>query len=172
MHLLRICRTLERGVRIESFWSFVNFPGITTIATETSLQRLYSTFPAGSPGVGLLLLRIGVGLPLICFAMASLMALGSEDPVRVGLDVAGGLAGVLLVLGLWAPLDGGVIVVTQLWVLLSAPWPSQTYSWAHLLLPVMGAALTLLGPGAWSLDARLFGRKVFPDGHRTKGSRL
>jgi putative oxidoreductase len=29
----------------------------------------------------------------------------------------------------------------------------------HVLVGALGVALAMLGPGAWSLDARLFGRK-------------
>jgi hypothetical protein len=31
--------------------------------------------------------------------------------------------------------------------------------WIHILLGTLGCALAMLGPGAWSIDARLFGRK-------------
>jgi putative oxidoreductase len=31
--------------------------------------------------------------------------------------------------------------------------------WMHILLGILSAALAMLGPGAWSVDARLFGRK-------------
>jgi hypothetical protein len=31
--------------------------------------------------------------------------------------------------------------------------------WMHVRLGALGAALAMLGPGAWSVDARLFGRK-------------
>ena len=36
--------------------------------------------------------------------------------------------------------------------------------WMPLALAVLGASLAMIGPGAWSLDARLFGRKqIEPD---------
>jgi hypothetical protein len=31
--------------------------------------------------------------------------------------------------------------------------------WVYILLGTLGAALAMLGPGAWSIDARLFGWK-------------
>ena len=31
--------------------------------------------------------------------------------------------------------------------------------WMHMLVGALGVVLAMLGPGAWSLDARLFGRK-------------
>jgi hypothetical protein len=31
--------------------------------------------------------------------------------------------------------------------------------WSQLQLAILGAGLAMIGPGAWSVDARLFGRK-------------
>jgi hypothetical protein len=31
--------------------------------------------------------------------------------------------------------------------------------WRHILLGALGAALAMLGPGAWSFDAHRYGRK-------------
>jgi uncharacterized membrane protein YphA (DoxX/SURF4 family) len=33
--------------------------------------------------------------------------------------------------------------------------------WSRLVLAALSLSLAMLGPGAWSLDARRFGRKVF-----------
>jgi uncharacterized membrane protein YphA (DoxX/SURF4 family) len=62
-------------------------------------------------------------------------------------------AGILLVVGLWTPIAGTLVAVIELWkFLLHVGDP-----WIYVLLGTFGAALALLGPGAWSVDARLFG---------------
>lgn len=62
---------------------------------------------------------------------------------------------ILLLAGLWTPIAGAVLAVLQLWYGLSGAGDL----WFHILLGTLGVALVLLGPGAWSVDARLFGWK-------------
>ena len=64
-------------------------------------------------------------------------------------------AGLLLLVGLWTPLAGLLIVALEGWLLSARPHDP----WPHILLATLGAALALLGPGAWSADARLYGWK-------------
>ena len=61
----------------------------------------------------------------------------------------------LLLLGLWTPVAGVLMAVAEL----SLAFSHATDPWVHILLGTLGAALAMLGPGAWSVDARLFGRK-------------
>jgi putative oxidoreductase len=71
------------------------------------------------------------------------------------LHVLGTGAGILLVVGLWTPIAGLIVTLIELWNILSqAGDPS-----IPILLGTLGAALALLGPGGWSVDARLFGWK-------------
>ena len=64
-------------------------------------------------------------------------------------------AGILLLLGLWTPIAGTLVAVIEFWkVFLHVGDP-----WIYILLGTLGAGLALLGPGAWSVDARLFGWK-------------
>jgi hypothetical protein len=76
-------------------------------------------------------------------------------------------AALLLLVGLWTPLAGVLIVALEGWLLLARlqdPWP-------HILLATLGVALALLGPGAWSADARLYGwKRVYIRDRQTRAS--
>jgi putative oxidoreductase len=60
--------------------------------------------------------------------------------------------GILLLAGLWTPVAGTLVAAEALWNVLSSGHP-----WRWIMLATLGAALALIGPGAWSIDARLFG---------------
>jgi hypothetical protein len=62
-------------------------------------------------------------------------------------------AGLLLLAGLWTPIVGAMVGFLELWKALSQPGDP----WTHILLGTLGAALAMIGPGAWSVDAGLFG---------------
>jgi putative oxidoreductase len=63
--------------------------------------------------------------------------------------------GVFVLFGLWTPLAAAAEVFLELWNLFSQ---SAHYE-SSILLAALAASLVMLGPGAWSIDARLFGRK-------------
>jgi uncharacterized membrane protein YphA (DoxX/SURF4 family) len=118
-----------------------------------SVQRLFSTFANGLPGLGLLLQRVVTGAALICLAVTHL----SESPGGSALTLCliGSGAGIFLMVGLWTPVVGVAIAFLQTWAFLSgAPDPAIA-----LLIAALGVSLSLIGPGAWSIDARIFGRK-------------
>lgn len=101
------------------------------------MQRLFVMFPDRGPGIGLLWLRVCVAAAL-CAPGAHAGWLWALCALVAGILVLGvltPLAALLAVLGLYA----------------------QALPWALAALPL---ALWTLGPGAYSLDARLFGRRV------------
>jgi putative oxidoreductase len=61
---------------------------------------------------------------------------------------------------------GALIAMDELWIALSAYSSQRDGPWLHILLAVLTAGVAMLGPGAWSIDARLFGRKRFDIGGR------
>jgi uncharacterized membrane protein YphA (DoxX/SURF4 family) len=68
--------------------------------------------------------------------------------------VAAGAAALLLV-GFWTPIAGVLMAVAET----SLAFSHSHDPWIHILLAALGASLAMLGPGAWSVDARLYGRK-------------
>ena len=127
------------------------------------LHRLFSAFPAGLPGVGLLLLRAVVGTAL---GGHGILCLLSSDRITLVVSVSTALlllsGGCLLIgfltpiLSLLAGLECLGIACSWFPFQLLSPFESKL-----ALAPIiaMSAAIALLGPGAFSLDARLFGWK-------------
>ena len=117
------------------------------------MRRLYSTFAGGWPGMGLLLMRSVIGCVLVVRAS---LRLWGDPPANITITAAILLvAGFLLMLGLWTPIVGASVAVIEVWKILTQPGDR----WLWLLLGTAGAALAMLGPGRWSIDARLFGWK-------------
>jgi putative oxidoreductase len=117
------------------------------------LQRLFSMFPNGWPGRGLLLLRIVAGILPIYDGIARLM--GAAPHGSVALQIIAASAGVFVLVGFWTPIAGALLAVTDIWIALSGTGHERS----SILLATMGAAIAVLGPGALSIDALLFGRK-------------
>jgi uncharacterized membrane protein YphA (DoxX/SURF4 family) len=65
------------------------------------------------------------------------------------------VAGIFLLVGLWTPVVGILVAIVEIWIVLVVTGDSSV----SLMLATIGAALAMIGPGAWSVDARLFGRK-------------
>jgi uncharacterized membrane protein YphA (DoxX/SURF4 family) len=124
------------------------------------LQRLYSTFPNSWPGAGLLLVRVCLGTVLIQAAISTLLSKPSES-IAVARNVMGIAGGVFLLVGLWTPLVGVLVALDEAWKAWSLYVPARDAAWIHSFLAVLSVSLSMLGPGAWSIDGRLFGRKRF-----------
>jgi uncharacterized membrane protein YphA (DoxX/SURF4 family) len=120
---------------------------------EPFLRRLFSSFARGWPGGGLLFIRIVAATALLDQAVNALKRGASHE--STALAVLAASAGLLLLAGLWTPIAGAVVAVVEFWSAFSQPGDP----WTYILLGSIGTALALLGPGAWSIDARIFGWK-------------
>jgi len=121
------------------------------------VQRLYSSFADGWPGVGLLLLRLLTGAALIYFGMASVL---TAPPLTiVVLQTIGIGAGILLLVGLWTPVAGALGAIVKVWIALSRFLSHSGDPWIAITQAILSVVLAMVGPGAWSIDSRLFGRK-------------
>jgi putative oxidoreductase len=99
-----------------------------------------------------LILRFAIGLALAAVAHVAGDRIGTSGLlVRSLMD---GLA-VLIWIGLWTPLAAVTGAAIQICVAVL----EHRFHLSLLIFAAAGLSLALLGPGAWSIDARLFGRK-------------
>lgn len=124
------------------------------------MRRLYSTFPSGFPGVGLLLLRVGMGLILLVQSYTSLLGTQNASYALCVLALIASAMGIFFILGLLTPLVALFSVLAgaalELWHPSWNPYPTGLSALSPLIIAI---AITFVGPGAFSLDARFFGRR-------------
>ena len=133
------------------------------------MDRLYSRFPGGSVGLALLLLRLVDGLGLVGEGIhLSTHAGGALEPKSVlllGLVLVA--SAILLILGLRTSLAGSAAAICTAGAALYdnhhlRMLGSAMDAWLFLFALVffLSSSLALLGPGGYSLDARLTGWRV------------
>ena len=111
-----------------------------------------------------MLIRSLIGLTLINheIRLVARSPLGLSSAISVGLI----LAGIFLIIGLWTQVAAILVGILQV--------PNSLYSvdpWMCLRLGIFAAALAMVGPGGWSVDARLFGWKRLEIPPRTTNGR-
>jgi uncharacterized membrane protein YphA (DoxX/SURF4 family) len=110
--------------------------------------------------LGLLILRLTIATTLI---VRGISAEQNGALSKLVVPVGAALAGTLVLVGLWTPIAAGVSLSIESWLLMTQGLDKAS----HLHLAALELSLILLGPGRFSIDARLFGRKRIDFGRST-----
>lgn len=108
-------------------------------------------------------MRLVGGTALALEALARLLDNPAAGTAIPAMEIAAGLC---LAAGLWTPIAGALAAASGVWSAFVHPGDPL----ARVLLATIGAALALVGPGAWSIDARLFGWKRIDVRDRSKST--
>jgi uncharacterized membrane protein YphA (DoxX/SURF4 family) len=128
----------------------------------TRIQGFFISFPGSWPGIALFLLRTVLGLAIF---YQGRLQLGVAEVTLFGwiVGLAALLAGGLLVIGFLTPIAGVLAVLVgvgiRLWGSPSSSGNLFASSLVILFAAAMLQAIVILGPGAMSVDARIFGRR-------------
>lgn len=115
------------------------------------MRRLFFRFADGPPDFGLLLLRIVAATALI--ARCVQLHNASRQTITACIVAAG--AGLLLLFGSWTFVAATIVTIAELFIAFSHNHDPSI----SVFLASLGVVMALLGPGAWSVDARRFGWK-------------
>ena len=125
------------------------------------MQRLFSMFPRGLPGLALFLLRISVACGVL------LNVFGRRRELAAWLIVSSFLLAANLFIGLFTPVVALLALAANLAIPVSCSVGLQSAGYIAIAT-INALVLCLLGPGSYSIDAHLFGRRVInlisPDG--------
>jgi uncharacterized membrane protein YphA (DoxX/SURF4 family) len=147
-----------------------NLFGSAFFPLRPRLQKLFSAFPDSWPGIGLILLRLAVATSAMTQGTRALASSHGGGAWAISLCVI--LTGVALLTGFLTPIAGAVATIgyitTSASYFLALASNGLSQASFPMLLAVISMALVLLGPGAYSMDARLFGHReiIIPQGRR------
>ncbi len=118
-------------------------------------------FPTGLPGVGLIAVRVTVA--------AMLLVDGSPYAATqsMGREIGSLVAAVCLVIGILTPYAAALAGCLEFWRLCAG----ENVDLFHLIAAiVVSFALGVLGPGAYSMDNKIFGRRLVNLPHSSEGN--
>jgi putative oxidoreductase len=119
--------------------------------TQPFFETTFSTFAHGWPGAGLLLLRLLIAVALVYQVSVTLPTGQTLQSALVAIVTA--IVAILLLVGVWTPITGTLTAPIEVRnIFARADNPLMC-----VLLGVLGISIAMIGPGAWSLDARRYG---------------
>ena len=127
------------------------------------MQRIFSTFPGAMPGIGLLVLRLFLGTSVLIHSAFFLLSQEHSSLWALFVFLAGVGCGSFILIGFLTPIASVLVVLTASYILLSGivqfPIVLNKINFAALCNILVASAIIFIGPGAFSIDARLFGRR-------------
>jgi uncharacterized membrane protein YphA (DoxX/SURF4 family) len=124
---------------------------------------MFSTFPDGISGLGLLILRSALGCALVLRAFACLDGRHNLNPLIAVIMLLMVLSALLIIAGYRtrvAVVAATVAIVVGMIACIGGPVLQVLDTRTTEVFAIMiAAALACLGPGAFSLDSRMFGRR-------------
>jgi uncharacterized membrane protein YphA (DoxX/SURF4 family) len=127
------------------------------------VHRFFSTFPGSWPGAGLFLLRVVVGGIAALQGAAYLTFAETPAPAVVMAALLAIASAIAILLGFVTPLAAFTAILSSVFLSTTVLPPSAPAVAVSAITPMFltadAVSLAMLGPGALSIDARLFGRR-------------
>jgi len=127
------------------------------------LSLLFHEFPDGRVGIGLLLLRATIGVLIVLQAATEFTSAPGLTPGSWIAALSEVAIGAALVAGFLTPVAAGLLGLIAIgWWTSLVPVPQPFLFPSKLLVgffATLAGVVVLLGPGAFSIDARLFGMR-------------
>ena len=127
-------------------------PRANWTSSLSNVQRLFSMFPTGTAGIGLLVFRVCAATTLVV-----------DGAARPGIATSGWMPlcfvvpALFLCMGFLTPYCSTFSCLVQLAALLITGGQNSF----HIVVSLINSgAVAMLGPGAYSLDAHIFGRRL------------
>ena len=150
-------RPPHKGCSITLF-SWVAIPEVRPYCTE--VQRLYSSYPSGIPGVALILLRLSVAVLLFASGDSRSALVGASPLFFFSLALA-----VALCAGGGTKFAAFLALVVQALMLVRSPEENVVL---RTIFMAQSLSTAMLGGGYYSIDGFMHGRKrvIFPPSHK------
>jgi hypothetical protein len=100
-----------------------------------------------------LLLRLVIAVALVYQVNVTLPTGHSLQPAVIAILTA--MVAILLLVGVWTPITGALTAPIELLNIFAR----ADNPWMCVLLGSLGISIAMIGPGAWSVDARRYGWK-------------